>query len=491
MTDLLRPWRRVLVALLAALAGLSCASTDAVVPTSPYHFEAVAVDTQTVGTEDVSLPMTVRVLDQDGVAVTGVVVRWSVVGGHGTVTPAVDTTGIIGTSSVVYRTTAETGVDTVVAHLDRSDSVRFVLTVVAPASPTRDRLYFRTGGGFEEEVAANDTSIAFGVIVVDTFHVPIPGLEVRWSVDSGPGRVIATDTTNATGIAFTRYFATADTGTRRIMARIGPDTLLFFLHVAAPCAVGTLVVGQAIDSVMPGPGCDQGEFEVSLVAGQAYFLSETHHPDPTHNNVDFVDPVLTLWQPFDDRPVRGDRSRFLAFSDDEGGKLNSELFFVAPASGGYRALASSFARAGFGGYRIALESCPVIAATALSGTQTYLLPAIPVDACVRHVGQGTTNYRFLSVPVAAGEQVAITVSSDDFTPVWEPFTNWDPYGTGEGVAIGSGLTRRAMAVEAGVATIAIGGFTTAATGSFSVTLDRSFPAAPPAPRPPRPKLHAR
>jgi hypothetical protein len=483
--------RTRLFALSLVLVLASCATSEEVRPGAALRLELFDGNGQIVGTEDVSSPMTVRVVDPDDSAVPGVEVTWRVKGGHGVVTPATDTTGVIGTSSVTYRTTDETGVDTIVAHLGTTDSLAFVVTVVAPGSSTRDHLYFRTGNGFAEDVAVNDTSIAFGIVVLDTLHAPIPGLEVRWSMLSGPGSVIAADTTNAAGIALTRYFATADTGDRRVMARIGADSVLFFLHVAPPCAVGTLAVGQAIDSVMPGPACDQGEFKITLAAGQAYFLRETHHPDPAHNNIDLVDPVLSLWQAFDDRPVRADRSAHLAFSDDDGGELNSELFFTAPAGGTYRALASSFARVGVGGYRVALESCPVIAATADTGTQTYTLPAIPAGTCLRHPLGRTVGYRFLSIPVTAGQLLTIRVTSTDFTPVWEAFLNWDPYESGEEPAVGSGKVHHVIVNADGLVTIAIGGDTPTAAGQFSVTLTHTGPAGPSAPRAARTKSLAR
>ena len=308
---------------------------------------------------------------------------------------------------------------------------------------------------------------------------------------SGPGTVIAADTTDATGVAATRYFATADTGQRIVRAQIGPDTLRYALRVLPACPVGTLAVGQVIDAVFAGGPCPHEEVMIPLVAGQAYFISETHHPDPTHNNVDFVDPLMTLWHASDDRPVRFDRSTFLALSDDENGDLNSALFFVAPTSGEYRLVAGSFANAGFGGYRLSLESCPVILATADTGTQTYALPPIPAGTCRRARFGETRGYRFLAVPVAAGTLVRFTVTSADFTPVWELFTNWDPYESGQDPAVGNGVNRLAVASEDGFATIAIAGSADDAAGNFTVTVTHVFPAAPPAPRPARPKLPAR
>ena len=485
MTTTTRAFPAGLALLLAA-----CATAPDGRPDPGLRLELFDGDGQTVGTEDLSAPLTVRVLDQDDTPVSGIVVHWSVTGGHGTVTPTSDTTGVIGTSSTVYRTAFESGVDTIVARLGTDDSIQFEVTVVAPGTPGHDRLFFRVGGN-GQIVAVNDTSIALGLLVLDTLHHPLSDIVVEWSVVSGPGRVDAADTTNATGLAQTRFFATADTGTRVIQARIGPDSVNFVLRVAPPCPVGTLAVGQVIDAVFPDGPCPHQELEMTLVAGQAYFISETHHPDPAHNNVDLVDPLMTLWQAFDPRPVRIDRSAFLAFSDDENGDFNSALFFVAPASGAYRIVAGSFANAGFGGYRLSLERCPVIVATADTGTQTYALPAIPPGTCRRDLPGGSRGYRFLSVPVALGEELQVTVTSADFTPAWELFTNWDSYESFQGPAIGNGLTRLAVPSVDGLATIAIAGTTENATGNFTVTLTRSVYTAPPTPRPVRPKLLTR
>jgi hypothetical protein len=458
--------------LVACALALAACSADDETPPGALHLELADGNGQVVGAEDVSEPLTVRALDQNDVPVVGVEVTWSVIGGHGIVAPATDTTGVNGTSSAIYHATTEAGPDTIIAHLEGVDDVQFVVQVTSAPGP--DRLIFRLGGN-GQTLAPNDTSILISLVVFDTAHAAIPGVVVTWSVDSGPGSVIVADTTDAAGLAATRYFSTADTGTRFVRAEIGPDTLRYALRVLPPCTISTLALGQVIDSTLAGGPCPHGEFAMTLAAGQAYFISETHHPDPTHGNVDFVDPVMTFWQALDPRPVRFDRSRFLAFSDDENGELNSAIFFVAPESGTFRILAGSFANTGFGGYRLTLEGCPVIAATADTGTQTYALPPIPAGTCLRDRVGGGVGYRFLTFPIAAEEEVNITVTSADFTPVWESFTNWDPYETGQGIAAGNGVTRLVSASETGVATIAIAGTTEAATGNFTVTLVRHIP----------------
>src|ERR1044071_4560703 len=101
----------------------SCATNEERPPAGSAHLVLFDGNGQTMGTEDISSPMTVRVVDEVDTPLSGVEVTWTVTGGHGSVTPATDTTGIIGTSSVTYRTTDETGVDTIMAHLGAADSL--------------------------------------------------------------------------------------------------------------------------------------------------------------------------------------------------------------------------------------------------------------------------------------------------------------------------------------------------------------------------------
>lgn len=483
--------RRFVPFVVAALA--ACSAQDGVAPHPSLHLVAVTGDAQLVDTQKHATPFVVQVRGADDAPVPGIIVTWRVASGPGGLTAVADTSDGGGTASVVYTASADTGAVTVTAALATGDSVAFSV-LVSPAAHSSGRLFFRVGGN-GQIVAIGDTSTALVLEVQDSLHLPLAGLPVTWQVVTGPGTITPADTTDALGRVSARYFATLDTGTRVVQARVGAiDSVRFALRVLPPCHVGVVLIGGVVDSTLSGAGpCNQGEFEISLVAGQAYFLTETHHPDPTHNDVDFVDPLLYLWQAFDARPVRQDRSKFLVYSDDEGGDLNSELFFIAPATGFYRAIAGSLADVGFGGYRFSVEACPVIPAAIESGTHTYALPAISPTRCIRHYPAGTTNYRFLGVPVAANEQVTVTVTATDFVPVWNALANFDVYDANDfypGTVVGSGHSRTVTSNDAGTLTLAIGGSVPTAAGNFTVTITRA-PATAPRPamamRPPRTK----
>lgn len=469
-----------LVPLLTAVFA-ACSAQDAVAPRAVLHLVALAGDEQLVDTQKHAAPFVVQVRGADDSPVPGIVVRWKVSTGPGGLTALADTSDAEGKASVSYAASADTGAATIMAALPDQDSLTFSV-LVAAAAHSSGRLFFRIGGN-GQVVAIGDTSTVLVLEVQDSLHVPIPGLPVSWEMVSGPGSVTPGDSTDAQGRTRARYVATLDTGTRILQARVGAtDSVRFALRVLPPCQVGVVLIGGVVDSALGGAGpCNHGEFEVSLVAGQAYFLTESHHPDPAHGNVDLVDPLLFLWQPFDARPVRSDRSRFLVYSDDEGGGLNSELFFVAPTTGFFRAVAASLADDGFGGYRFSIEACPVIPAAADSGSHTYALPAISPTKCIRHYEGGTSNYRFLGLPIAANEQVTVTVTSASFVPVWNASANYDVYDANDffpGTAVGSGHSRVVTASEAGTLTLAIGATDPAATGDFTVTITRSpAPAA--------------
>jgi hypothetical protein len=359
-----------------------------------------------------------------------------------------------------------------------------------PEEPTDQRILSWFGEGLIAVI--NDTSIALQARVesTDGQSTSIPGVVVTWEVISGPGQmIVVNDTTDGVGISRARYLATADTGTRVVVARIGgtSDSALFHIRALPPCPVGAVTVGQTIDSALVGgEQCNNANYDLSAGAGQAYFLTYTHHPDPAQGGVDGLDPLIALWEGVAGRPVQFGRDPFLAVSDDEGEGKNAELFFVAPESVNLRLQLFTFGGPNArGGYRLKVEACPTIAVTADPGTATHTLPAIAADTCLRHHNGVTSAYRFLSLPVQAGEEITIGIASTDFVPVWDAFPNWGSFGPtgGEvGTVIGSGGARTVTVFEDGLITIAVGGNTPIAAGEFTLTIARATAAAPPVPR---------
>jgi Big-like domain-containing protein len=463
----------------------ACYSGDYGPNGSDTGLRKVSGDAQTVATEDTSAELVVAVRDQYGDPLPGRVVTWSVAAGPGSVVPTTGVTDEDGTTRTRYVAGPDAGTARIVGRLGPNDSVAFTIRVTGTPAPGEVRILAWFGEGLIAEVS--DTSVALQVRVVtdDDRFLGISGAAVSWRVAGGPGQMLVVDdTTDGVGLARARYIATADTGTRVVVVHLAGtrDSALFHLRVLPPCPIGTVTVGQAIDSALVGGACNRGDFDLEVVAGQAYFITYTHRPDPAQGGLDRLDPLLALWKRIAGRSVQFGRDRLLAVSDDEGGSRNSELVFVAPESENLRVQALTFGgQLALGGYRVKVETCPVIPVTADPGTATYTLPAVAAGTCLRHHQGLTSAYRLLSVPVSTGEEVTITVASADFTPVWDAFSNWASFGESGGeveTIVGTDRVRIVKVFEAGLVTIAIGGDTPAASGDFNVTIQREPPGAP-------------
>ena len=439
---------------------------------------------QAIVAGDTSAEMVVVIQDQYGDPLPGGHVTWSVAAGAGSVVPTAGVTDDAGTARTRYVAGADAGTARVVARSGPGDSVSFTIEVIAPPPPG-----VRIVPWFGEGLIAvvGDTSVALQARVVtdDGQFTGISGATVTWRVVSGPGEMVAIDdTTDGAGLARARYVATSDTGTRVVVAYLAgtSDSALFRLRALPPCPVATVSVGQTIDSALAGGVCDRGEFDLEAVAGQAYFITYTHRPDPAQGGLDRVDPILALWEGIAGRTVQFGRDPLLTVSDDEGGGRNSELFFVAPKSTNLRIQALTFGGPnGLGGYRLKVEACPILPVAADPGAATYSLPAAASGPCLRHHEGVTSAYRFLSIPVAAGEKVTIRVASADFIPVWDAFPDWATFGESGGqveTMVGTDRSRVVMAFEAGVVTIAVGGTTPEAAGDFILTIAREAISGP-------------
>jgi hypothetical protein len=377
-------------------------------------------------------------------------------------------------------------------HAPRSAASSIAVALLALAAcdsgdygPTRSGSGLQKVSGDDQVVAVQDTAAPLVVQVLDQNGDEAPGVAVTWTVTDGSGTLISVeDVTGAGGTASVSYVATSDTGLVTVTALIGIKVAVSFtLHVATPCAVGALtprgpteIAGATIDSTFPvGLLCSHAEFDVPLVMGSAYFLALTHRPDPSNGGGDGVDPVLSLWKSSIAGPIGPATADLLALSDHDGGDRNSEIFFVAPVSGTYRLVAGHRVPLLPGGYRVTGERCPVIAPAPIVGVQTYTLPAIPAGMCIRHYAPGATSqYRFVSVPTDSLELLTISVTSTDFTPVWQAFMDWDPRNVEwPGPIVGNDSTRTLTVYPDGRLTIAIGGTTPTASGDFTLTVTRT------------------
>ncbi len=185
---------------LAASAALLAACNGDDGPRPPATLAAITSTslTGTVG-ELAGTPLTVKVTDDRGGNLDGIVVTFSVAAGGGTVTPAVDTTDASGIATTSWRFGGTTGEQRVTATVTGvTTPVNFVASTIAGAPAT-----VAIQGGDNQSAAANTAvATAPSVIVRDRFNNPVNATSVFFSVSGGGGSVTgAGAVTNPSGIA--------------------------------------------------------------------------------------------------------------------------------------------------------------------------------------------------------------------------------------------------------------------------------------------------
>lgn len=185
---------------LAASASLLAACNGDDGPRPPSTLAAITSTSLTgiVG-ELASSPLTVKVADDRGGNLGGIIVTFSVAAGGGTVTPAVDTTDGSGTATTSWRFGGTAGEQRVTATVTGvATPVNFVAATIAGAPAT-----VAIQGG-DNQSAATNTAVATApsVIVRDRFNNPVNATSVFFSVSAGGGSVSgAGAVTNPTGVA--------------------------------------------------------------------------------------------------------------------------------------------------------------------------------------------------------------------------------------------------------------------------------------------------
>ncbi|MBL0890514.1 MAG: hypothetical protein IBJ19_07860 [Gemmatimonadaceae bacterium] len=191
-----RSWPVLAFSLSALLA--ACNGDDG--PRQPATIAVVSSGT-VVGTVGELLPdpLQVRVTDNGGSPVGGVVVTFTVAEGAGTVTPAVDTTDNNGNASTRWRLGSGAGTQRVTASVP---GVSAAATFTATATAGAPAIVAVNGGDNQTAAAGATVATAPSVIVRDRFNNPVNGITVFFSVVAGGGEVSAAGaTTNSQGIA--------------------------------------------------------------------------------------------------------------------------------------------------------------------------------------------------------------------------------------------------------------------------------------------------
>ncbi len=258
----------------------------------------------------------------------------------------------------------------------------------------------------------------------------------------------------------------------------------------AQCSAGSLAAGQSKDGAITPADCEvpyhfwSGDrtyyesYSVALEKGRGYYFHMQRRNDVEAG--DGIDSFLALFGKNADGV-----SVPLAVSDDDAGgssSYDSEFYFIAPRSGTFQLVTYAYSAADTGGYRVSMERCPVVATLDTAGVYENL--ELGTSPCIRRAtdaGGYVTPIVLVSVPVIAGEDITLSVSSDDFTPVAEAGgPGFDVYanlydGQDFDAAEGSGGFLSLTSLEAdGSLTLAVGATSFGDIGRFSVNLTRSL-----------------
>lgn len=182
---------------LSAFGLAACNGDDGPRPPSSISPAGGATLVGTVG-ELIPDPISVRVTDDGGSPLGGLIVTFAAEGG-GTVTPASDTTDNTGTASTRWRLGNTAGTQRLTASVA---GVATSATFTATASAGAPAVVAVSAGDNQSAVAGAELPTAPAVVVRDQFNNPVSGTSVFFTVAAGGGTVTgAGATTNAQGVA--------------------------------------------------------------------------------------------------------------------------------------------------------------------------------------------------------------------------------------------------------------------------------------------------
>ena len=198
-----------------------------------------------VGTA-LAAPLVVSVLDQDGSAMAGVSVTFSVTAGGGMLSLTTATTDANGRARSTLTLGPELGTNTVTATVAGLESVLFTATAIEQTPHSLEKV----SGDSQEGPASTQLAAPLVVSVLDQDGSSLAGVSVTFSVTAGEGMLASTTgtnpcaitsstssttaTTDANGQATTRLTLGSEPGTNTVEATVaGLDTVVTFTATAA------------------------------------------------------------------------------------------------------------------------------------------------------------------------------------------------------------------------------------------------------------------
>ena len=200
----------------------------------PHSLTKVSGDSQEgPANTQLAAPFVVSVLDEDGAAIAGATVTFSVTAGGGTLSSTTDTNPCTiesSTSSTTATTDAngqaatrltlgsDAGTNTVAATVEGLESEAFTATAAEQAMP---HSLTKVCGEDQEGTASAQLDEQFVVLVSDEDGAAMAGVVVSFAVAAGGGTLsAATATTDATGRAATRLTLGSEPGTNTVEATV-------------------------------------------------------------------------------------------------------------------------------------------------------------------------------------------------------------------------------------------------------------------------------
>ena len=216
----------------------------------PHTLRKLSGDNQQgLAGEQLAKPFVVSVLDEDGAAIAGAVVTFSVTAGGGTLSVTTATTNASGQARSTLTLGSEPGTNTVAATVAGLEPVTFTATAVeqTPHSLTK------VSGDGQEGPASTQLAAPFVVSVLDQAGSPLAGATVTFSVTAGGGLLSSTTdanpctiesstssttaTTDANGQAATRLTLGSEPGTNTVTATVAGLESVTFTATAAEQAM--------------------------------------------------------------------------------------------------------------------------------------------------------------------------------------------------------------------------------------------------------------
>jgi hypothetical protein len=195
--------------------------------------------------------------------------------------------------------------------------------------------------------------------------------------------------------------------------------------VGSACSAGRLQAGEIVDGdfsiescVLPFHFWSQDQvpyvgYRVDLERGKGYEFRLRQRPGA--EGLNNVDALLALFG----KDENG-ASIPLAVGDDEAGGFDgrdAEFYFIAPRSGTFNLVVSSYAIDRLGGYRLSMRECPVVAMIETSGFHGGL-PVAASDCTRTDFAQSgeASSIVLVGIEVRPLEVVQVAVSSLEFAP---------------------------------------------------------------------------